>query len=137
MGTKKTRGLTARLEGVRRRFEAWRRTRRGGSRIPDRLWASAAIVASTYGISRTANVLRVNYDALKKHITPQTADTVDVSKEDAAATFFELAHPARAGSCECTVELEDVAGAKMRVLLRSVEMPDLAAISRSFWNHQL
>jgi hypothetical protein len=31
--------------------------------------------------------------------------------------------------------LEDTAGAKMRIELRSSAMPDLAGISQSFWNH--
>ena len=34
------------------------------------------------------------------------------------------------------VELEDAAGAKMRVHLQGVAMPDLAALSRSFWNRR-
>ena len=47
MDTSKTRDLPAGLEGVRRRFERWRRTRRGASRIPDPLWAAAVKVAGT------------------------------------------------------------------------------------------
>jgi hypothetical protein len=133
MGTNETRDLPAGLDGIRRRFEEWRRTRRVGSRIPDRLWASAAIAAGKYGISRTANVLGVNYATLKKHIPPQTPAARSVSEEGAAATFLELAPPARVGSCQCTLELEDDSGAKMRVHLQSAATPDLAALSRSFW----
>ena len=48
-------------------------------------------------------------------------------------TFLELAPPAGAGSCECTLELEDAGGAKMRVHLTSVATPDLFGLSRSFW----
>ena len=48
--------------------------------------------------------------------------------------FWELPLPASAGDCECTLELEDAAGAKMRVHLKGVATPDLAALSRSFWN---
>jgi hypothetical protein len=33
------------------------------------------------------------------------------------------------------LELENTGGAKMQIQLRSVTMPDLAAISQSFWNH--
>ena len=133
MGTSETRGLPAGLDGIRRRFEEWRRTRSAGSRIPDRLWASAAIAAGKYGISRTANVLGVNYATLKKHIPPQTAAARSVSEEGATATFLELAPPPRVGSCQCTLELENDSGAKMRVHLQSAATPDLAALSRSFW----
>ena len=54
---------------------------------------------------------------------------------EVAASFVELAAPVPAGLCRCTLELENAAGAKMRVELRSPAMPDLAAISQSFWNH--
>ncbi len=71
MGTRKTRDLPARLEGVRRRFERWRRTRKVRSRIPEPLWASAVKMAGTYGIHRTAKALRLNYYALKKRVTEE------------------------------------------------------------------
>jgi hypothetical protein len=37
------------------------------------------------------------------------------------------------GSGECTLELEDAGGAKLRVHVKGFEAPDLAALSRSFW----
>ena len=55
-------------------------------------------------------------------------------EENVAAGFIELVSPASGGNCCCTLELEDEAGAKMRIQLKSATMPDLAAISRSFWN---
>ena len=53
-------------------------------------------------------------------------------------TFLELA-PGHfpgvpLGHCECTLELEDADGAKMRVHRKAADTPDLAALSRSFWN---
>jgi hypothetical protein len=33
------------------------------------------------------------------------------------------------------LELESIAGAKMRVELKGVAMPDLAALTRGFWDH--
>jgi hypothetical protein len=38
--------------------------------------------------------------------------------------------------CDCTLDFENAGGGKMRVQLRSTAMPDLAAISRSFWDPQ-
>ena len=49
--------------------------------------------------------------------------------------FVELVAPASANLCHCTIELDKPDGAKMRIQLRSAAMPDLAAISQSFWNH--
>jgi transposase-like protein len=59
----------------------------------------------------------------------------DVSEATVAAPFIELVAPTPAGLCHCTLELENVGGAKMRVQLKSSTMPDLAALSQSFWNH--
>ena len=133
MGTRKSRALPARLEGVRRRFERWRRTRKIPSRIPEPLWAAAVKMAGTCGISHTAKTLRVNYNALKKRVERQAAAAPRGPEESAVATFLELAPPTRVGSCQCTLELEDASGAKMRVHLQGAETPDLAALSRSFW----
>ena len=51
------------------------------------------------------------------------------------APFVELVAPAPADLCRCTLELENPAGAKMRIQLHSAAAPDLAAISQSFWDH--
>ena len=126
--------LPARLEGVRRRFEQWRRMRKA-PRIPDSLWTAAAQMASRYGISRTAVVLRVNAARLKDHLSSQSA-AAGGSETKSAAGFVELTPFTRSGSCECLLELEDGSGAKMRVRLQSTGMPDLVALSRSFWNPQ-
>jgi hypothetical protein len=133
MGTKKSRILPALGDSVRRRFEHWRRTRRVLSRIPEPLWAAAVEMAGTCGISPTAKILRVNYNALRKRVEHQAAAAPRRPEENTVTTFLELASPTGVGSCQCTVELEDACGAKMRVHLQSVEVPDLASLSRSFW----
>ena len=133
MGTKRTRGLPARLERLRRRFERWRGTHKARSRIPEPLWGSAMKMAGTYGLNRTARALRLDYYAFKKRIERQPATAPNLS-ERTASTFLELPLPASTGACECTLELENAGGAKMRVTLKGVATPDLAALSRSFWN---
>ena len=143
------REVPARLEGVRRRFERWRETREGHASIPDSLWAAAARAAGRYGLSKTANALRVNYHALQKHLAAKTAAdgraagnrigrrtaaAGDGPETDGTLQFVELPAFASAGACECFAEWEDASGAKMRVRLRGVGTPDLAALGRSFWN---
>ena len=146
MVTRKIRSLPARLEEVRRQFEDWRQTRKIPSRIPGPLWTAAAKIASMCGISRTAKTLRVNYYVLKQHVAK---DAVARGKPKKHATeprrpfvdgvrsvpaFLELTPPMRVGSCQCVLELEDASGAKMRVHVQGTEAPDLAILSRSFWD---
>ena len=146
MDTRKIRDLPVRLEGLRRRFERWRATHRARSRIPDGLWASAVNAVARHGLHRTSKALRLEYFSLKKRVEQQSMIAIDPPKKsagdwrrstvrlDAASvpTFVELTPVA--DGCECTLELEDAAGAKMRVHLKGIAMPDLAAINRSFWN---
>ncbi len=146
MGTRKIRALPTCLERVQRRFEHWRQTRKIPSRIPGSLWASAARIAGTYGLSRTAKALRVNYQALKQHADEDTAARGEPEKSTAeqrrasidearsASAFLELAPPMRVGSCQWVLELEDASGAKMRVHIQGTAAPDLTALSRSFWD---
>ena len=151
MDARTRRELPARLEGVRRRFQQWRETREGHARIPDSLWAAAARAANRYGLSKTASALRVNYYALQKHLAVKTAAHGRAARKRVARTiaaagggsetegtsaFVELPPFTSAGPCDCFLELEDAGGAKMRVRLRGVGTPDLAALERSFWNRQ-
>jgi len=131
MDTKESRILPARVDSVRRRFEAWRRTRRVLSPIPEPLWAAAVEMAGTCGISRTAKALRVNYNALRKRVEHQAVAARHRPEENSVTTFLELAPPPRVGSCQCTLELEDVSGAKMRVHLQGAETPDLAVVAQA------
>ncbi len=132
MGTRKKRGMPVQLEGVRRRFEAWRRGRTVRTRIPDSLWAAAVKVAERHGVHRTAKALRIDYYGLKRRVE-EGSTTARARTSGEVATFVELAGPLPAGSGECLVEMEDDSGAKMRVHLKGAEAPDLVALSRSFW----
>ena len=162
MRTKATHQHPARLEGTRRRFERWRATREGRTRIPEALWASAVKVAGKYGVCRTSRALRLDYYSLKKRVeatgplgeqapghqsaeggSGRAADRAPAARSAAGkihrGEFIELALPAPAsytpaGTPECTLELEDPCGAKMRGCLKGTPAPDSAALSRSFWN---
>lgn len=133
MDTKRVKGLPTRLEGVRRRLERWRRTHPARTRIPEPLWAAVVKMAKVYGIHRTAKALRLDYYSLKKRAEAKAAAASEMPDTSAAATFLDLAPTPQIGTCECTVEFEEPGGAKMRVQLTGRDTPDLAALSRSFW----
>jgi len=131
MRSRKTQAIPARLEAGRRRFERWRRTRKGNSRIPEPLWTLAVKLAGAYGLHRTARTLHLDYNALKKRLN---SATVHVSSgQETATAFVELVSPGRSCSPECTVELEHPDGAKMRIHLSGRQSPDVVtAVSRVF-----
>jgi hypothetical protein len=134
MGIKKTHELPRRLEGVRRRIERWRQTRKVRSPIPDAFWAAAARMAKTYGMNRTARALRLNYYGLKKRVEQQGAGVVGAAGAEGEVPFIELAPLPSTSVCECLLELENASGARMRIQLKGVAVPDLAALSQAFWN---
>ena len=141
MNARETHDLPVRLGSLRRRFEQWRRTRKAPARIPESLWAAAVKMARTYGLFRTARALPVDYYGLKKRVE-QYSHVARVRRgSGSTVTFVELPQPANdsfatapVGACDCMLELEDAAGAKMRVHLKAAVPPDLAVLCRSFWN---
>ena len=131
MRTGATQDLPAWLERVRRRFDGWRQTRDGSSRIPEAFWALAVKAVSRYGLNPTARVLRLDYYSLKRRVEAATSCGRPDRRE--GATFVELSAPVLGGSAECCLELEHPGGARMRVHLKGASAPDLVALSRSFW----
>ncbi len=141
MSTGTARDVPSRLEGTLRRFERWRQTRDGRSRIPERLWASAVKAVARYGLHPTARALHLDYYSLKKRVESAGRERRDRRtasaggrEREAGTTFVELPAPASGASSECILEMEDPRGAKMRIHLKGTPAPDLVGLSRSFWD---
>lgn len=142
MRSKKTAVTPARLEAGRQRFERWRRTRQGHSRIPEPLWTSAVKLAGAYGLCKTARTLGLDYNALKRRVAsarpgdslvPKTVG-VKVARQETATAFVELVPPPGACLPECIVELEHPHGAKMRIHLTGRQSSEVvAAVSQAFF----
>lgn len=131
MATRGMQKVPAELARAAARWAQWRRTRELGARIPESLWKLALELAARHGVSRTAIALRVDYYALKKRLDAQTPPRRVGS--GAAPAFVELTPPSLTTAGGCVIEFENVSGAKMRIELRGSQVPDLAALSRSFW----
>lgn len=112
---------------TQRKIERWRQQRRPRARIPEELWREAAELACAYGINQTAKILRLDYYSLKKRL-PAAAR---LGRHE--AEFVEIL-PGGIPSArpQCTIEVEETTGAKMRIHLQGGEMPDVAAILGAF-----
>jgi hypothetical protein len=122
--------LPAPLAHAARRFAAWRRTRTT-RRIPEELWSLAAELGARYGVSRTARALRVQYYDLKKRISEEPSGAP--TDEGPAPAFVEILTAPASVPSECVVEFEIPSGAKMRIEVKGGDAPDLAALSRVFF----
>ena len=125
--------LPSDLARGRNRFQAWREQRKGRGRIPHALWALAVQLAKGHGVSRTAAVLGLDYDRLKKRAEVVTSES-QITREAPSSppAFVELPAPVLVGK-QCLVELDNGAGATMRVHLVGYDAADLEALARSFW----
>jgi hypothetical protein len=133
MATRGMQKLPAGLARAAARWAQWRRARVLGTRIPESLWKLALELAARHGVSKTAVALRVDYYSLKERLDAQTPPRRVGSAAAQAPAFVELTPPPLAVAGGCVIEFEKASGAKMRIELPGSQMPDLAALGRSFW----
>jgi hypothetical protein len=112
----------------RQRFRAWRQRRKLGGRIPQPLWDLATRLAKTHGVSRTATALGLDYYSLKKRAEPAANEP-----PSSGPAFVELTAPVLVGK-QCRLELDDGAGATLRVHLVGYDVADVEALSRGLWS---
>jgi hypothetical protein len=123
-----------------RQFEQWRSRRQGRTRLPGNLWAKAVRLAREHGISKTARTLGLEYAVLKKRLAafgPVPEDPGKRGVPSGPPDFIELL-PGRLkpGSPECTIEWEDGSGAKVRMHVEGIGVPDLVVLAGRLWSGQ-
>ena len=91
-------------------------------------------LARRYGLSRVAQVLRVNYTALKRHLTATVAARVPRSGA-IAAEFVEVPMTACPNS-QWVIELEDRQGSKLTLRLAQYESAAALALAQGLWRHR-
>ncbi len=134
MHKRSTHTVPVRMGTIKRRFEQWRRTRKGHGRIPETLWAMAVASAKEHGASKTAHTLSLDYTGLKKRMEARCSRVSSANKE--ALKFVELPMPPASDCPECTVEVEDAQGSKLRIQFKGGATTDLLALSRALWSHE-
>ena len=120
--------LPARLARECDRFEKWRNSRKPYSRLPEPLWSAAVKLAQEYGITRTARVLRLDHNGLKKRMESNISGTGPKACPD----FIELPGSELTAAAECAIECKDTHGATIRIHLRGSHLPDVEALLHSF-----
>ncbi len=119
---------------VRGQFAAWRKTRKNRGPIPGALWDAALSLAGAYSIHQISKELRLNYTALKDRVEASHNLIPDKAPQ---ATFVEL--PALNQPMpieEFSLDLENEAGAKMRIHVKGHTGIDLLALTQNFWSQR-
>jgi hypothetical protein len=118
------------IAAVSARLDRWRQTRRRRARVPDALWRAATTLARQHGAGKIARLLRLDYYALRRRVGQERQAAPGASP----AAFVELVPTALgAPRVTCVVECERPDGGRMRIQCTSPQLPDLAALSASFW----
>ena len=121
------------VEPVRCRLEAWRRTGKHRGRIPESLWEAMTELGRAFGVGRVAQALGVGYHALKERVKGPGGPG---RSSNHSAVFMENPMPAPARQSECLVELEDGLGAKMTLRLAPGSGSEVVALVQAFWRRQ-
>jgi hypothetical protein len=130
MGARAKYEIPAPLKEAQERFEQWRSSQSGRRPIPESLWLLASDLARQHGVFRTAQVLRLDYNKLKRR-TPR----MDSAENPTSATppaFVELIATPTTHPCECIIEVEGARG-RIRIEWKGSTAPDLASLSRVLW----
>jgi hypothetical protein len=124
--------VPAEIQELSRQIEQWRSTRVHRMPMPDPLWTLATNLARQYGVARVARFLHLDYYSLKERI--QSPARHEVAARESGPTLIELPHLTATPVSECSIELEHPRGSKMRIHVKGAALPDIAALTRTFWS---
>ena len=109
------------LEAVAERFEAWRRGKKKGERIPEGLWSEAIALLSDYSLSQVVRTLRLCGEDLKKRQAAFSASK-SLERPPSKMPFVEIERTLMAQAEVLTqtakpvlIELERTDGSRMRI----------------------
>lgn len=132
MSTRSPANIPVVLSRARRQLDRWRsRQPTQRTRLPEDLWQHAVALAREYGLNKTASVLGLKYESLKKHLQATASD--ESKSGQGQCEFLELLpSPVTSPSIDCMIELEDEDGHTVRMHVKGVRMADLASFARGF-----
>ena len=119
------------LSQVKEQFKTWRKTRKSPRPIPAELWAAAAGLTAKHSISQISKELALDYTSLKNRVAVKKKTN---AAKMSPADFIEVNLETPAAVAECIVEMQDIAGAKMRMHFRGKTDFDLLQLAKAFWS---
>ena len=128
MDERELRAWSGTIEGVRRRLNAWRRSRSRG-RIPEALWREVVDLARTKGASSVAEALRLDEGRLERRLKASRRRTPQ-KRGPVSPAFVEVELPS-GPSNETIIELEEPAGAHLKIRMPRANPEHVATIARA------
>ncbi len=123
--------LAAGLARVQPALAAWRKQRKHREPIPEALWRAMVPLARAYGVSPVAQALRVNYTALKRHVT------ATAPLGESPPGFVEVPLATGWVGPQCVIELEDRSGAQLTLRLAQGGSAEALALAQGLWRERV
>jgi hypothetical protein len=120
--------LPSELKELGLKIEQWRGDPCRSRRMPESLWALAVEVAGQHGVCRVARCFSLDYYSLKERMR-SGVETVGPQRK---ATFIQLPNLSSSSSIECSIEIEQPRGSRLRIHVKGTALPDLASTVRAF-----
>jgi hypothetical protein len=133
--TKSDPTFSAAIARVQPALTAWRQRRKHREPIPEALWRKMVRLARRYGLSRVAQVLRVNYTGLKHHLVA-SSDPQAPRTDAIAAEFVEVPMTACPTGSQWVIELEERGGSKLTLRLAQSDSAAALALAQGLWRHR-
>jgi len=124
-------GSSVALARVRTGIEAWRKTRKKRSQMPEDLWRAAAEIARVHGVNPIAEALHLNYYDLKRRV-----DGMGQKRPVPRPAFVEIPSAAPLAASACVVEMVRPDGAKMTIRMAADGDGKLVPLSEAFWGRR-
>jgi hypothetical protein len=123
------------IQELSRQIEQWRSTRPHRMPMPEALWTLAGKLATRYSVAQVSRFLHLDYYSLKERVQPEERHPITVSaSRSSGPTFVELPSLTASAVSECSIELEHPRGRRMRIHVKGAALPELAALTRTFWS---
>lgn len=133
--TKSDPAFAAAIAQVQSALATWRQRREHREPIPETLWRRRIPLARRYGLSPVAQVLRVNYNGLKRHLVA----SLPAPACGAGARFpgfVEVPVSGWPSAPQCVMELEDRCGCRLTLRLAQGDSVSALALAQGLWRHR-
>jgi hypothetical protein len=118
---------------VRQRFAQWRQEHPERPALPADLWSAATELARRQGVSRTARSLALDYYCLQQRVEAAAGGKGARKGSPRPPSFVELMPSGLGSVSECSLEVENAQGSRMKIQLRGAATGELSGLMQRLW----
>ena len=102
--------------------------------MPAELWQAAAELVPAHGFHAVMRELRLGYVSLKRQVRGKARERPRAEQHALSPAFIDLGIGGVSALPQCRVIVDDGAGGKLRIELRSTSSDELASLVHAFVN---